>query len=77
MATFTTGSAPSYADCVSSLRTSLSYLESSVLTLGTGVEDFPRLINVLKTVRVRHIPFSSALTGLCGRTWANLRFHPA
>ncbi|RYP73566.1 hypothetical protein DL770_007756 [Monosporascus sp. CRB-9-2] len=51
MATTTTTNAATYADCVSSLRTSLSFLESSVSTLGTGVADFPRLINVLKTVR--------------------------
>ncbi len=44
--------APTYADCVTSLRTSLSFLESSVATLGTGVHDFPRLSSVLKTVRV-------------------------
>ncbi|KAK3290252.1 DASH complex subunit Spc19 [Chaetomium fimeti] len=43
--------APTYSDCVSSLRTSLSFLESSVTTLGTGVQDFPRLTSVLKTVR--------------------------
>ncbi|KAK4125193.1 hypothetical protein N657DRAFT_570540 [Parathielavia appendiculata] len=43
--------APTYADCVTSLRTSLSLLESSVATLGTGVQDFPRLSSVLKTVR--------------------------
>lgn len=41
------------SDCVASLRTSLSFLESSVKTLGDGVSDFPRLISVLKTVRVR------------------------
>ncbi|AEO61234.1 hypothetical protein MYCTH_2311201 [Thermothelomyces thermophilus ATCC 42464] len=40
-----------YSDCVSSLRTSLSFLESSVDTLGAGVQDFPRLSSVLKTVR--------------------------
>ncbi|KAH6628890.1 Spc19-domain-containing protein, partial [Chaetomium tenue] len=40
-----------FYDCVSSLRTSLSFLESSVTTLGTGVQDFPRLTSVLKTVR--------------------------
>ncbi|KAF4487760.1 mitotic spindle biogenesis Spc19 [Fusarium agapanthi] len=40
-----------YSDCVSSLRTSLKFLESSVETLGNGVSDFPRLVNVLKTVR--------------------------
>ncbi|KAK4157421.1 hypothetical protein C8A00DRAFT_29708 [Chaetomidium leptoderma] len=43
--------APTYRDCVTSLRTSLSFLESSVATLGTGVQDFPRLSSVLKTVR--------------------------
>ncbi|KAI1246345.1 hypothetical protein MGN70_013244 [Eutypa lata] len=51
MATSTSGHPPTYGDCVSSLRTSLSFLESSVSTLGTGVSDFPRLISVLKTVR--------------------------
>ena len=56
--------APTYADCVASLRTSLSFLESSVATLGTGVHDFPRLSSVLKTVRVMppfrnpHLPAS-------------------
>ncbi|KAK7985762.1 hypothetical protein PG996_004999 [Apiospora saccharicola] len=40
-----------YGDCVSALRSSLSHLEGSVSTLGTGVADFPRLANVLKTVR--------------------------
>ncbi|KAJ4421045.1 DASH complex subunit spc19 [Gnomoniopsis sp. IMI 355080] len=44
--------APStYSDCVASLRTSLTLLESSVDTLATGVADFPRLGSVLKTVR--------------------------
>ncbi|RKL12484.1 hypothetical protein BFJ68_g7882 [Fusarium oxysporum] len=38
-----------YSDCVSSLRTSLKFLESSVETLDNGVSDFPRLVNVLKT----------------------------
>ena len=42
----------SYADCVACLRTSLSFLESSVETLENGVSDFPRLGSVLKTVRV-------------------------
>ncbi|KAK4238517.1 hypothetical protein C8A03DRAFT_33452 [Achaetomium macrosporum] len=42
---------PTYSDCVASLRTSLSFLESSVATLGTGVQDFPRLSSILKTVR--------------------------
>ncbi len=50
-------SSPStYADCVASLRTSLSLVESSVATLGAGVADFPRLVAVLKTVRVRICP---------------------
>ncbi|KAG9259022.1 putative mitotic spindle biogenesis protein Spc19 [Emericellopsis atlantica] len=39
----------SYADCVACLRTSLSYLESSVETLEDGISDFPRLGGVLKT----------------------------
>lgn len=42
----------SYGDCVASLRTSLTLLESSVDTLGSGVADLPRLSSVLKTVRV-------------------------
>ncbi|KAI0509656.1 putative mitotic spindle biogenesis protein Spc19 [Xylaria bambusicola] len=41
----------SYADCVAALRTSLSFLESSVNTIGGGVADFPRLAGVLKTAR--------------------------
>ncbi|UNI13722.1 DASH complex subunit spc19 [Purpureocillium takamizusanense] len=49
--TLTSSSSASYADCVSSLRTSLQFLESSVQTLDEGVSDFPRLINVLKSVR--------------------------
>lgn len=51
MATTHVGTA-SYADCVSSLRSSLNFLESSVQTLENGVADYPRLIKVLKTVRV-------------------------
>ncbi|KAH6643419.1 putative mitotic spindle biogenesis protein Spc19 [Truncatella angustata] len=52
MATYTSSSGPSsYRDCVGALRNSLSHLESSVETLGTGVADFPRLMSVLKTVR--------------------------
>lgn len=47
-----------YSDCVSSLRTSLKFLESSVETLDNGVSDFPRLVNVLKTVRVSTSPKS-------------------
>jgi len=53
-------STSSYADCVASLQRSLSYLESSVDTLGNGVSDFPRLTSVLKTVRVRFSGFTSA-----------------
>ncbi|KAI1182464.1 DASH complex subunit Spc19 [Nemania serpens] len=45
-----TGTA-SYGDCVAALRTSLSFLESSVATLESGVSDFPRLMGVLKTAR--------------------------
>ncbi|KAL2121686.1 hypothetical protein VTJ04DRAFT_2141 [Mycothermus thermophilus] len=44
-------SSRTYADCVASLRTSLAFLESSVATLDAGVQDFPRLTTVLKTVR--------------------------
>ncbi|KAH6885414.1 DASH complex subunit Spc19 [Thelonectria olida] len=40
-----------YSDCVSSLRSSLKFLESSVETLDNGVSDLPRLNAVLKTVR--------------------------
>lgn len=42
----------SYADCVGSLRSSLKFLESSVETIDNGVSDFPRLLTVLKSVRV-------------------------
>ncbi|KAI0403833.1 DASH complex subunit Spc19 [Xylaria palmicola] len=48
---FTSTSTASYGDCVAALRTSLSFLESSVTTLGSGVADFPRLGRVLKTAR--------------------------
>ncbi|KAI1464567.1 DASH complex subunit Spc19 [Daldinia caldariorum] len=54
MATITTttsSNAATYGDCVAALRTSLSFLESSVSTLGTGIADYPRLVNVLKSVR--------------------------
>lgn len=50
--TMSTPSVSTYVECVASLRTSLSFLESSVNTLGEGVADFPRLASVLKTVRV-------------------------
>ncbi|KAI0119669.1 DASH complex subunit Spc19 [Daldinia grandis] len=52
MATTTTSTnAATYGDCVAALRSSLSFLESSVSTLGTGIADYPRLVNVLKSVR--------------------------
>lgn len=51
MATQSTSRASACTDCVASLRSSLSHLESSVNTLGQGVSDYPRLISVLKTVR--------------------------
>ena len=60
-----TSASPSYSECVSSLRTSLNFLESSVETLNNGVSDFPRLVKVLKTVRVsikRHPITSGSLT---------------
>lgn len=44
--------AATYADCVDSLRNSLKFLEASVETIDRGVSDFPRLVSVLKTVRV-------------------------
>ncbi|KAL2261985.1 hypothetical protein VTK26DRAFT_2818 [Humicola hyalothermophila] len=47
----TSTSVPTYGDCVASLRTSLSFLESSVATLDSGVQDFPRLSYILKSVR--------------------------
>lgn len=52
MSTQTATTSSGYGDCVASLRTSLTFLESSVNTLGNGVSDFPRLVSVLKTVRV-------------------------
>ncbi|KAM6482876.1 DASH complex subunit Spc19 [Trichoderma sp. SZMC 28011] len=48
--TGSTGAA-TYGDCVDSLRNSLKFLEASVETIDRGVSDFPRLVNVLKTVR--------------------------
>ncbi|KAI0547528.1 putative mitotic spindle biogenesis protein Spc19 [Xylaria curta] len=51
MATTTGTNTATYSDCVAALRTSLSFLESSVATLESGVSDFPRLVNVLKTAR--------------------------
>jgi DASH complex subunit SPC19 len=38
--------------CVTSLRTSMQLLESSINTLDTGVHDYPRLTKVLQTTRV-------------------------
>ena len=58
--------AASYADCVSSLRSSLEFLESSVATLDSGVSDFPRLATALKTVRV-----SSSCRTHSPALWAN------
>lgn len=50
-----------YADCVGSLRNSITYLGSAVDTLGDGVADFPRLVSVLKSVRVS-LPFPAVST---------------
>ncbi|KYK60944.1 mitotic spindle biogenesis protein Spc19 [Drechmeria coniospora] len=61
-------SSASYADCVTSLRSSLQFLESSVQTLDNGVSDFPRLVKVLKTVRhyelVSHTTLAAAEASL-------------
>lgn len=57
--TGSTGAA-TYGDCVDSLRNSLKFLEASVETIDRGVSDFPRLVNVLKTVRVCTPPCCSA-----------------
>lgn len=38
--------------CVSSLRTSMQQLESSINILDSGVSDYPRLAKVLQTTRV-------------------------
>ncbi|KAF9875167.1 mitotic spindle biogenesis protein [Colletotrichum karsti] len=43
--------AATYADCVASLRNSLTYLESSVSTLDAGVSDLPRVASVLRPTR--------------------------
>ncbi|EQB46778.1 hypothetical protein CGLO_14157 [Colletotrichum gloeosporioides Cg-14] len=43
--------AATYADCVASLRNSLSYLQSSVETLDQGVSDLPRVASVLRPTR--------------------------
>ncbi|KAL2754098.1 hypothetical protein ACRALDRAFT_1069984 [Sodiomyces alcalophilus JCM 7366] len=40
-----------YADCVSSLNHSLSFLTSAVQTLESATSDLPRLATVLKTTR--------------------------
>ncbi|KAI1309552.1 putative mitotic spindle biogenesis protein Spc19 [Xylaria venustula] len=48
---FTSTNSATYGDCVAALRTSLSFLESSVTTLENGVSDLPRLASVLKTAR--------------------------
>lgn len=56
------GRTASYGDCVRSLQNSLLHLEGSVSTLGAGVSDYPRLVNVLKTVRVRTAPLPPSPT---------------
>jgi DASH complex subunit SPC19 len=38
--------------CVSSLRTGMQLLESSINILDSGVNDYPRLAKVLQTTRV-------------------------
>ncbi|GKT42793.1 DASH complex subunit SPC19 [Colletotrichum spaethianum] len=43
--------ASTYADCVTSLRSSLNFLESSVAALDAGVSDLPRLSSVLRPTR--------------------------
>ncbi|KZL85958.1 mitotic spindle biogenesis protein [Colletotrichum incanum] len=43
--------ASTYADCVTSLRSSLNFLQSSVTALDAGVSDFPRLSSVLRPTR--------------------------
>ncbi|KAJ0305482.1 hypothetical protein COL5a_007278 [Colletotrichum fioriniae] len=43
--------AATYADCVASLRSSLTFLQNSVSTLDTGVSDLPRLASVLRPTR--------------------------
>ena len=44
--------ADSLAGCVSSLRSSMQLLDSSIATLDAGVNDFPRLAKVLQITRV-------------------------
>lgn len=39
--------------CVTSLRSSMQLLESSISVLDSGVNDYPRLAKVLQTTRVR------------------------
>ncbi len=45
--------------CVSSLTSSNDILASSVATLDSGVNDFPRMGRVLDTTRVSGLPLSS------------------
>lgn len=54
--------AHSLEGCVSSLRETLSLLDSSISTLDAGVNDFPRLSKVLQTTRVRLKPLLSSST---------------
>jgi DASH complex subunit SPC19 len=42
--------------CVSSLRSSMQLLESSINILDAGVNDYPRLAKVLQTTRVNDLP---------------------
>jgi DASH complex subunit SPC19 len=49
--------AHSLEGCVSSLRETMSLLDSSIRTLDAGVNDFPRLSKVLQTTRVRITKF--------------------
>lgn len=56
--------ASNYADCVTSLRQSLKFLDSSVETLDHGVSDYPRLVKVLKTVRVSSYLYAQTLSDL-------------
>lgn len=64
-------SSPALQGCVSSLRTSMQLLESSIDILDSGVHDYPRLSKVLQTTRVsvecaqsKAIPLAQRLEGL-------------
>jgi len=47
-----TGSHNALQGCVSSLRSSMQLLDSSINTLDSGASDYPRLAKVLQTQRV-------------------------